>query len=114
MADEIQRKNDKTSCSASWYYLTKILISIITLHPRAKVLLVMDLRDVKDVVASSEEISILTFAWRGYERRTKKFNHYSRSQSQYFNQLAGVPRHLTMTFDLQLNRKLHKGRGSPF
>jgi hypothetical protein len=32
----------------------------------------MDLRDVEeDVVASSEEISILTFAWRGYRKQQK-------------------------------------------
>ena len=35
----------------------------------------------EDVVASSKEMSILTFAWRGYERTTtKNFNQNSRSQ----------------------------------
>jgi hypothetical protein len=41
----------------------------------------------EDVVASSKEMSILTFAWRGYERTTtKKFNQNSRSQDRDFNQ----------------------------
>jgi hypothetical protein len=54
----------------------------------------------------------------GSTKGQENFNQNSCSQGRDFNQglieSARLLRHSTVTFDLQLNRKLQKGRGSPF